>query len=92
MTKKVKNRCSDNVILVFSWAKAKQDAVDTHVRRAMTMAKSGANADFNIMHPDWVRDAHKQNADYTDLKIKVKQATVKKQEQALKRRDKFVGK
>ncbi len=75
----------------FSWEQMKKQAVEIKIRRAITMAsKKNVNPDFAIEHPDWVREAQKQN--YTDLKAKVKQAVEKEQERAQARRDKLVRK
>ncbi len=75
----------------FSWEKMKKEAVDIKIRRAITMAsKKNVNPDFAIAHPDWVREAQKQN--YTDLKVKIKQSVEKEQQRAMARRNKYVGK
>ncbi len=76
--------------MVFSWNQAKINAVNCKIRRAMTMAKSATNPTFKLEHPDWVRDAVKN--DYTLLKKVVKEKVIKAQDQAQARRDKRSGK
>ncbi len=76
--------------MAFSWDQTKKDAIAMKVRRAVTMAKVGKNTDFKLAHPDWVRDA--QNKNYIDLKKKVTDSVVKRQELAMARRQKLVGK
>ncbi len=77
-------------LMPFSWEKAKKQAIDIKIRRAITMARAGTNDDFKILHPDWVRDA--QSGKFIDLKLKVKQKVEKTQELAIKRREKIAGK
>jgi len=76
--------------MAFSWKQAKINAVETKIRRAMTMAKSATNPTFKLEHPDWVRDAQKN--EYTLLKKQVKEKVIKAQDQAQLRRDKRSGK
>ncbi len=46
----------------FSWKQAKIDAIATQIRRAKTMAlKSNPNTDFQLQHPDWIREAQSNN-------------------------------
>ncbi len=73
----------------FSHKQAKIDAVAIKIRRAMTMAKSATNPTFKLEHPDWVRDAQKD--DYTLLKKQVKELIEKKQKHAMDRRVKRGG-
>ncbi len=54
------------------------------------MAKSATNPTFKLEHPDWVRDAQKN--DYTLLKKQVKEKVIKGQDLAQARRDKRSGK
>ncbi len=70
----------------FSWKQDKLDMIDLKIRRAMVMAKSGSNLEFKILHPDWVRDAVKD--DYTLLKKVVREDMVKRQKQSMDRRRK----
>ncbi len=74
----------------FSWVEAKKYAVAVKIRRAMTMAKNANNPTFKLEHPDWVRDAQKN--DFTLLKKQVKEKTEKYQQLAQARRDKRSGK
>ncbi len=72
----------------FNWKDMKEQAIKIKIRRAITMAsKKEVNPDFAIQHPDWVREAQKQN--YTDLKAKVRQQVEKAQERAQARSDKY---
>ncbi len=73
----------------FSWKQEKLNAIDIKIQRAITMAKSGTNTDFRIQHPDWVRDAQKD--DFTKLKIDVKARIEKYQDDTIRRRLKIAG-
>ncbi len=53
------------------------------------MAKGGVNLDFDIKHPDEVRDAQKK--DYTILKKRVTKEVIDGQEKAMNRIDKIAG-
>lgn len=72
------------------WTELKKNAIDKKIERAILMAKAGVNKDFAIQHPDWIKQAQTKN--FTDLRIKVKQAVEKSQEIAKARRDKLGGK
>ncbi len=72
------------------WDKVKKRAVETEVRRAIVMAKGNLNPDFDVAHPDWVREA--QNNNYINLKKKVRESIEKSQARAVERRNKLVGK
>ncbi len=74
----------------FSWKQAKQDAIAIKIRRAITQAKSGTNPSFKLQHPDWVRDAVKD--DYTLLKKQVRDQMEKRQKSVMDRRVKRGGK
>lgn len=76
--------------MTFSRANSIKKAQVTKVRRAITMAKSAGNPDFNIRFPDFVREAVKGN--FTVLKTKVLDDILKRQDIAMKRRLKRVGK
>lgn len=54
------------------------------------MAKGNVNPDFDTQHPDWVKQAQQKN--YTDLKNKIKDMVERKQDNAMRRRDKLAGK
>ncbi len=74
----------------FSWKRMKEYAVETKIRRAITMAsKQDVNPDFKLAHPDWVSQAQQNN--FTDLRKKVKELVEKQQAIAMKRRDKVAG-
>ncbi len=45
----------------FSWEKAINDGLNTKLRRARIMAKTGCNQDFNIKHPSECKDAQQGN-------------------------------
>ncbi len=74
--------------MAFSWTEVKKKVVEKKIERAIIMAKVGQNTDFKLQHPDWVRDAQSKN--YTDLKKKVREQVERKQENEIKRRQKFV--
>ncbi len=74
----------------FSWALAKKEGLKHKIDRAMLMSNNHINPDFDIKHPDWVRDA--QNKNYTNLKKIIKEQVEKQQAQVLKRREKLHGK
>lgn len=74
---------------IFSWPDFKNRAKEIKLRRAKTMAKSKGNPDFNLEHPDWVRDA--QNGKYTDLEVKVSKKIDDAQRISENRRRKRVG-
>ncbi len=74
----------------FSWKQAKIDAINIKIERAITMAKSATNPTFKLQHPDWVRDAQKD--DFTLLKKVVREQTEKRQKAAMDRRVKRGGK
>ncbi len=74
----------------FSWKQAKIDAIETKIRRAITMANNGNNPTFKLQHPDWVRDAQTKN--YTQLKKQVKEQMEKRQNAVMDRRVKRGGK
>lgn len=76
--------------MTFSWVNIKKRAIDIQVRRARTMAKSGANPSFNIRHPDYVRDA--QNNNFTKMTNDIKADVKKRQDAAMQRRLKLAGK
>ncbi len=72
------------------WEIAKKRAVEIQIRRAMIMAKGNINPDFDVAHPDWVREA--QNNNFTSLKKKVTELVEKQQVIAKARSNKIVGK
>lgn len=74
----------------FSWAKAKQNAIDIKIRRAKTMATAGQNKEFKDRHPDWVRDAQQNN--FVQLVKEIKEEVQKRQKAMQDRSLKLVGK
>ncbi len=74
----------------FSWKQMKKDAIEHKLKRAIIMAKSGSNPDFKIAHPDWVRDAQKN--DFVNLKKVITEKVQKQQDYAIAKRDKRAGK
>ncbi len=73
----------------FSWKTEKEKAIEHKIRRAITMAKGG-NPDYAIQHPDEVRDA--QNKQFTSLRKRVREQTLKAQNASELRARKLVGK
>ncbi len=69
----------------FSWKEALISAQEIKVRRARAMIIT--NPTFRKEHPDWARDAQKNNFVIMDKQIR--EQTKKKQERALERRKKF---
>ncbi len=74
----------------FSWDAAKKQAIDTKIKRAIIMAKGNINSDFDVLHPDWIKQA--VTKDYIDLKLKIKEKVVRKQDKAIIRRAKLAPK
>ncbi len=74
----------------YSAPEQRKRAIETKIRRAITMAKVGTNPDFKLAHPDWVREAQTKN--FTALKKQVLELIEKKQATAMKRRMKTIGK
>ncbi len=74
----------------FSWVQAKKNAIDKKIQRAITLSKGNINPDFDVQHPDWLRDA--QNDNYTNLKKQIKEKIIRQQDRIQKRRDKLGGK
>ncbi len=72
----------------FSWKKVSKYAQEHKVFRARQMVKT--NPQFQKEHPDWVRDAAKK--DYTMMDKTIRDACIKKQENAYQRRLHFAGK
>ncbi len=69
------------------WDRVKLNAIDVKIRRAKTLANTASNNDFNVAHPDWIRDA--QNKNYVTLTKKIKEDIVKQHTKAIDRRKKF---
>lgn len=76
--------------MVFSWIQEIKDAKKVKQRRARTMAISGANPDFSIKHPDWVRDAKQKN--FTAMDKKIGEEFDKQQERLKRRVEKYARK
>ncbi len=72
--------------MTFSWAQAKERAVETAIRHEITLAKS-KNIDFMDKHNDEVLDVAKKN--YVKITLRVKTAILKKQAKAMERRSKL---
>ncbi len=72
----------------FSWKLYAKKAQDKHVFRAHQMIKT--NPSFQKQHPDWVRDAAKNN--YIIMDKTIREETIKKQDNAIARRLHFAGK
>ncbi len=68
----------------FSHKQAALDAIATEIRRAKTMSLSATNKTFVKDHPDWVRDAVKN--DFTLLVKQCKEKMETYQKQAIARR------
>ncbi len=79
----------------FSWDDQKKKAIATKIRRAITMAKlpisaDGTVSDFSIRHPNEVKEA--QTKKFDTLIKRVTEEMVKKQVEAMRRRNKIAGK
>lgn len=61
------------------WDKLRQRALEINLRRAKSKARGQINKDFDINHPNEVRDATKESPDYTLLTKRVKTNLERKQ-------------
>lgn len=75
--------------MAFSWPTAKDEAVKVKLRRAIIFAKTG-NKEFKTKHNDEVIDAAKKI--FTKLTVRVTNEIKQKQDLAIKRRMKKLGK
>ncbi len=73
----------------FSWKEFKQKAIEIKLYRAKNQAK-GQSPDYKLKHPDEARDA--SQGKFTLLEARVKRQMLKKQETAMNRRLKRIGK
>ncbi len=60
----------------FNRQETKEKAIQVKIRRAIIQSKCG-HPDIKLKHPDWIRDAVKQN--YTMIKKTITENTAKKQ-------------
>lgn len=74
----------------FSWKHEMEKALETEIKINKMWAKNKSNPEFNLLHPDWIRDA--QNKNYTQLEKEVTANVMKKQAEAIERRKKLAGK
>ena len=70
------------------WDEIKETAIKAKINRAMIMSRGNINSDFDISHPDWIKQAHLVKPNYDDLKNKIRQEIVKRQDLAITRRKK----
>ncbi len=82
------------MIMGFSWEKVKKYAVNKKLYRARIMSggvskEQMGHSDWVILHPDWVRDANQNPASMNKI---IRESILKKQEFAIKRRLKQLGK
>ncbi len=78
----------------FSWSKAKSRAKVVKINKEMRCARGGANynPDFALAHPDEVREAQQKPGLYTKLVNRVTKEVNAKQDLAMQRRLKTIGK
>ncbi len=80
---------------MFSWEKAKKDAIAIKLFRAKVQAGgmtkgSTPNPDFGVQHPEWVREANQ--GQFSAMNKKIIEDIEKQQKKAMERRMKTVGK